>query len=137
LFGSLTSHGIEPRAAVVGYRRPQPPADFMAKQLLEYRMLFEKVQPGETANPGKLGLRSKLGGAPDWDQGDETPQCPHCQKEMSFIGQIDSIEHDEAHNPHRVDCLSDDQEYMMGDVGLIYVFFCFECLQPTAVFQCG
>ena len=56
---------------------------------------------------------------------------------MTFIGQIDSIEHDEAHNPHRVDCLSVDQEYMMGDVGLIYVFFCFECLQPAAVFQCG
>ncbi|MGA2501185.1 MAG: hypothetical protein ABSH20_25890 [Tepidisphaeraceae bacterium] len=109
----------------------------MARQLREYRMLFERVPAGEAAGSGKLGLRSKLGGTPDWDQSDETPQCPHCNGEMVFIGQIDSIEHDAKHNPHRVDCLSDEQQYMMGDVGLIYVFFCFECLQPSAVFQCG
>jgi hypothetical protein len=109
----------------------------MAQQLREYRMLFEKMSSGKAAHSGQLGIRSKLGGVPDWEQGDETPRCPHCQIEMTFIGQIDSIEHDESHNPHRVDVLSDDQQHMMGDVGLIYVFFCFGCLHPAAVFQCG
>jgi uncharacterized protein YwqG len=109
----------------------------MAKQLREYRMLFEKMPPGETADTAQLGLRSKLGGVPNWDQGDETPTCPDCQQEMVFIGQIDSIEHDSKRNPHRIDCLSKEQQYMMGDVGQIFVFFCFECLWPSAVFQCG
>lgn len=112
----------------------------MAKQLREYRMLFEKIAPDETADTAdtaELGLRSKLGGVPNWDQADETPSCPHCHQEMVFIGQIDSIEHDSKRNPHRVDCLSPDKHYMMGDVGQIFVFFCFECLYPAAVFQCG
>ena len=75
----------------------------MAKQLREYRMLFEMMPPGETADTAQLGLRSKLGGVPNWDQGDETPTCPDCQQEMIFIGQIDSIEHDSKRNPHRIE----------------------------------
>jgi hypothetical protein len=109
----------------------------MAKQLHQYRISFVRVPEGEAANSKTLGLRSKLGGVPDWDQGDETPHCPDCHIEMTFIGQLDSIEHDEKQNPHRVNCLSDDQKYMLGDVGLIYIFFCFDCLRPAAVFQCG
>lgn len=110
----------------------------MAKQLREYRITFEHLSPEGSAKPERLlGLRSKLGGAPDWDQSDETPECPHCDLVMTFIGQIDSIEHDAPNNPHRIDCLSPDQQFMMGDVGLIYVFFCFDCCHPAAVFQCG
>jgi len=56
---------------------------------------------------------------------------------MTFVAQIDSVEHDWASNPHRVDALSDDQKWMFGDVGMIYVFFCFDCLQPHAEFECG
>ena len=110
----------------------------MTKQLKEYRMLFEAVQKGENAiNLDLLGLRSKLGGKPDWEQYDETPSCPSCKSEMVFIGQIDSIEHDEEHNIHRIDCLSDNQEYILGDVGLIYIFLCFECLETKSIVQCG
>jgi hypothetical protein len=92
---------------------------------------------GETIDRNQLGLRSKLGGNPDWEQTDETPYCPHCKEELTFVGQIDSIEHDAPNNPHRVDSLSGDQDYMMGDVGLIYVFFCFDCCHSTTVFQCA
>jgi hypothetical protein len=109
----------------------------MAKELRQYRVSFERVPSGEAAHPGKLGLRSKLGGSPDWDQGKETPRCPDCRTEMTFVGQLDSIEHYEEYNPNRVHCLSPDQQYMMGDVGMIYLFFCFDCLRPKAVFQCG
>jgi len=110
----------------------------MSKTLREYRIRFERVAKGEqTIEPGVLGLRSKLGGEPTWDQADETPICPLCKETMSFVGQIDSIEHDSKDNPHRIDCLSGEQQFMFGDVGMIYVFFCFSCCQVKTVFQCG
>lgn len=100
-------------------------------------MTFERVSPGEDAVDGKSsGLQSKLGGAPHWIQQDETPSCPSCSQPMSFVGQIDSIEHDANNNPHRVDCIWGKSDYMFGDVGLIYVFFCFDCLTTQSVFQC-
>ena len=101
-------------------------------------MIFERVKPGERAvDPEDLGVRSKLGGKPDWDQTDETPNCPDCGEAMIFVAQIDSIEHESEDNPHSIDALSKDQQYMFGDVGMLYLFFCENCLQPAAVFQCG
>ena len=101
-------------------------------------MLFQRVADGESAvHPKQLGERSKLGGVPNWEQADETPECPNCAQEMTFIAQIDSIEQQSKTNPHSISELSKDQQYMFGDVGLIYVFFCFDCLQSRAVFQCG
>ncbi|MFB3894696.1 MAG: hypothetical protein ACE14V_00175 [bacterium] len=108
------------------------------KPLRQYEMQFIPIIEDKPVIEHKeLGLRSKLGGKPDWEQYDETPICPSCNEKMTFIGQIDSIEHDEPHNPHAVDCLSDDQRYMFGDVGIIYIFFCFDCLETISVFQCG
>jgi uncharacterized protein YwqG len=110
----------------------------MAEKLREYRMLFQRIQQDVPAiDADALGCRSKLGGEPDWDQDEEIPTCPSCGKEMTFVAQIDSIEHDEDHNPHRIDCLSPEQQYMFGDVGMIYVFFCKYCLETASVFQCG
>ena len=77
----------------------------MAKRryLNEYRVHIERVRPGERAvplgYPENLGLRTKLGGKPDWIQGDETPDCDSCGEPMYFVAQIDSIEHDSEHNP--------------------------------------
>jgi uncharacterized protein YwqG len=111
----------------------------MPEVLREYRIKFETVSEGEKAVPDRqqLGVRSKLGGAPDWDQSDEVPTCPACKEQMSFIAQIDSMEHDEEHNPHRINCLSNQQQYMFGDVGMIYVFMCFDCMKTVSVVQCG
>ncbi len=110
----------------------------MSEKLREYRIKFERVPQGEQAvDPDALGLRSKLGGEPTWDQFDETPKCPLCEEAMSFVGQIDSIEHDSKDNPNRIDCLSSEQQFMFGDVGIIYIFFCFSCCQVKTVFQCG
>ena len=107
------------------------------KTLREYKIEFKSVPTNKRkAKSKELGLRSKLGGFPDWEQSDETPKCPSCHKKMNFIGQIDSIEHDESHNPHAKDCLNGDQNFMFGDVGLIYVFFCFDCLETKSIFQC-
>jgi hypothetical protein len=104
--------------------------------LRAYRMLFERVDTTQSVDAvADLGLRSKLGGEPDWQQWAEWPNCRHCRKEMTFVGQLDSLEHDSESNPHRIDCLSDDQEYMFGDVGLIYIFFCFECTEAHTIVQ--
>src|SRR5437870_5543849 len=109
------------------------------RRLAEIRVTLQRVPPGERAVAGdhneSLGLRTKLGGEPDWIQYEETPTCPHCGRLMPFVAQIDSVEHDSDHNPLRRNCL-DDQDYMFGDVGMIYVFFCYDCCQPASVHQC-
>src|ERR1035437_7318005 len=111
----------------------------MPEILREYRMKFEKVPAGEKAVPDrkKLGIRSKLGGEPTWCQSPEVPECPACKKPMSFIARLDSIEHDAEYNPHAIDCMSDQQQYLFGDVGMLYVFMCFDCMETKSVVQCG
>ena len=111
----------------------------MAKKTLRgYRILFEREDsPPDPDAEVDCRLRSKLGGDPDWEQEAEVPACPHCSAEMTFVGQLDSMEHDWRTNPHRIDCLSGDQQYMFGDVGLIYIFFCSDCTEARAVVQCG
>lgn len=110
-----------------------------ARQLPEIRVILQRVPPSKRAvlldYPDNLGLRTKFGGEPDWIQGDETPRCDFCGELMTFIAQIDSIEHDNRHNPPRRDCLGH-KDYMFGDVGMIYVFYCFECGQPACLMQC-
>jgi hypothetical protein len=86
--------------------------------------------------PEHLGLRTKLGGEPDWIQDFDVPACPQCDKDMTFVAQIDSIEHDSQLNPLRRPAVSK-KDYMFGDVGMIYVFFCFNCLTTQSVFQCA
>ena len=107
--------------------------------LREYRIRFEKVAKGKRAvpDPMRLGVRSKLGGKPDWVQYPEIPKCPECKRRMTFVAQIDSMEHDEKHNPNAIDCMSDRQQYMYGDVGMIYVFMCYSCMTTQSVVQCG
>lgn len=56
---------------------------------------------------------------------------------MTFVAQLDSIEHDDRANPHAVDCLSDEQQYVFGDVGMIYVFACLSCNETQSVMQSG
>jgi hypothetical protein len=118
------------------------------RQLPEFRVTLTRLKPGEQAFPNARtvgdpryddgGQRTKLGGSPTYEQGEQPPPtCPSCGKLMTFVAQIDSVEHDAPHNPHRVHCLSTAQQWMFGDVGMIHVFFCFECCQPMATFECG
>mgnify|MGYP003970140105 FL=1 len=101
----------------------------MVKTLQQYKVTLEKAEDSAIdSDSKKLGQKTKLGGKPDWIQtqggSDNNESCPSCKKEMSFIAQIDSFEND-----------SDKQEYMFGDVGMIYVFFCFECTESKSVVE--
>lgn len=86
----------------------------------EFRVRLEPAT--ETCPPSDLrdvGERTKFGGNPDWIQGDETPLCTSCGSEMQFVAQIDSIGGD----------------YMFSDAGMLYVFYCNECNNATALLQ--
>lgn len=69
--------------------------------------------------PKKIGTRFKLGGKPDWIQRPERVTCKSCKKEMSFYGQLDSINDD----------------IIIGDSGMIYVFYCFDCIETKSIVQ--
>ena len=118
------------------------------ERLREYRVSLTRCSPGESAIPPDyretrgIGTATKLGGEPDWVQGDESPKCPCCNQTMTFVAQIDSLEHIPAEKGQVLDiqsisALRRDQQWMFGDVGMIYVFFCFDCFETRSVFQCG
>lgn len=65
-----------------------------------------------------IGQRHQLGGSPAFIQGDATPVCS-CDKQMSFYAQLDSI----------------NDEFVLADCGMIYVFVCFDCYQTASVLQ--
>jgi uncharacterized protein YwqG len=94
--------------------------------LRELKIAFSKTTD-KIEYPDNLGKRSKLGGSPDWIQESEKVICSKCKKPMEFVGQIDSMDYTGEIEP--------EPEYMFGDVGMIYVFFCFECLVTKSVYQ--
>jgi len=67
----------------------------------------------------EIGKRFFLGGDPSWIQEEVDITCDECQKPMTFYGQLDSINDD----------------IIIGDCGLIYVFICFECLTSKSIVQ--
>jgi len=60
--------------------------------------------------PDQIGTRHKLGGAPDFLQGEDWPKCPDCGEKMTFYAQLDSI----------------NDEFCIADCGMIYVFVCLD-----------
>lgn len=70
---------------------------------------------------GQVGKRHQLGGEPTFLQAPEWPHCPGCHEPMSFYGQLDSLNDD----------------YVLADCGMIYVFVCFNDYEVRAVLQSG
>jgi hypothetical protein len=66
-----------------------------------------------------VGDRNKLGGAADFLQGAEYPECDSCGGRMNFYAQLDSL----------------NDEFIIADCGMIYVFVCFECIETKAIIQ--
>lgn len=67
----------------------------------------------------EIGNRNKIGGKPKWIQNEEIVKCDDCGKEMTFYGQLDSI----------------NDEYCIADCGIIYVFICFDCNKSKSIIQ--
>jgi len=86
------------------------PADDRARQLIDFKWA-----------PDEVGKRHKLGGAPDFIQPIEWPICTICHDRMSFYAQLDSL----------------NDEFILADCGLIYVFVCFDDNEVATVLQSG
>ncbi|HEY8259790.1 MAG TPA: hypothetical protein VIG55_01140 [Methylosinus sp.] len=67
---------------------------------------------------GEIGKRHRLGGRPDFILSPNTPKCS-CGKEMTFYAQIDSI----------------NDEFVLADCGIVFVFVCFDCIETKSVLQ--
>jgi hypothetical protein len=94
----------------------------MPVQFPEYGVILEPGSPSNPAvplpYPDNLGMRTKLGGMPDWIQGAEVPCCSNCTQPMSFVAQIDSLAYS---------AIDPTNTYMFGDVGMLYLFYCVDC----------
>jgi hypothetical protein len=132
-FGKLPQWFEPESVESIRARIPVPP-------LREIRVELVELGIGEKAldEYPSHGRRTKLGGEPTWIHGDDTPICPSCDNEMTFVGQIDSFDHVER--PASVESKAErgdaTEVYMFGDVGIIYVFFCFDCNETKSIFQC-
>jgi hypothetical protein len=113
--------------------RPIKPAP-----LREYKVQITPCPPGEPAvsdpdEPENDGLKTKFGGEPDWIQSEEWQHCPGCKSPMTFVAQIDSFEMESRENPNARK--AGEQDFMFGDVGMIYVFYCVSCATSASVVQ--
>jgi hypothetical protein len=77
-----------------------------------------QLQPFQWASP-EVGNRHQLGGTPSFLQKANIPTCPICRKEMTFYAQLDSI----------------NDEFIIADCGMIYVFVCFDCNSVVSFIQ--
>ncbi|MBN2894051.1 MAG: hypothetical protein JXL97_19430 [Bacteroidales bacterium] len=92
-----------------------PPFKLIAEPLNEEA---KKLPPFKWADD-EIGKRHQLGGKPQFIQNAEIPICPECKKQMTFYGQLDSI----------------NDEFIIADCGMIYVFLCFECNESKSIIQ--
>lgn len=101
-----------------------------------YRVTIVPAAEAGPVGPKDRGRRTKFGGIPDELQppGQSGVTCPGRQKRMSLVGQVDSFEFNGKDNPN---CKNyGDERFMFGDVGMIHVWFCFDCLEPLATMDC-
>lgn len=66
-----------------------------------------------------VGNRHRLGGEPSFMQGAHYPECDACGEVMAFYGQLDSI----------------NDEFILADAGLVFVFVCFDCYTSKSFIQ--
>jgi hypothetical protein len=90
-----------------------------------FRLRPEPLSPAAEALPGfewaghDVGERHQLGGDPHWLQGNATPLCRECGERMTFYGQLDSLNDD----------------IVIADCGIVYVFVCFNDYSAAAIVQ--
>ena len=78
--------------------------------------------------------RTSLGGEPVWEQNEDHPVCPDCDKNMTLVFQLDSLAQ-LSNNMNVGISISDD--YAFGDVGIVRFFRCADCNKFDANWECG
>jgi hypothetical protein len=92
-----------------------------------FRLVAEPLNEDAAALPGfawagpEVGRRHRLGGEPPALLPSEQPRCPSCGHTMTFYAQLDSL----------------NDEIMLADCGLLYVFVCFGCCTTTSLIHSG
>lgn len=95
------------------------------KQIPPFRLVPEPLTEEAAELPGfkwaaaEVGKRHQLGGEPTFIQSADYPPCVDCGATMTFYGQLDSI----------------NDEYILADAGLVFVFVCFDCFTTTSFVQ--
>jgi hypothetical protein len=92
-----------------------PPFRLKAEPLNEEAANLPKFEWAEA----DVGTRHKLGGEPDFIQRESWPKCPDCAEQMTFYAQLDSI----------------NDAFCIADVGMIFVFVCFDCYSVQTLIQ--
>jgi hypothetical protein len=92
-----------------------PPFKLVAQPLNEEAAKLPKFKWASE----EVGKRHQLGGKPQFLQNENWPDCPCCKNKMSFYGQLDSI----------------NDEFLLADCGIVYVFVCFECNETKSFIQ--
>ena len=96
-----------------------PPVDIPA-----VRLRPEAIEPdtplGVPSAGSDVGFRHQLGGEPAF-QPAAWPVCTGCQLEMTFYGQLDTINAD----------------VVLADVGVVLVFVCFDCYESASMVMCS
>jgi Domain of unknown function (DUF1963) len=93
-----------------------PPYRLVPRPLDE---LARSKPPGFKWAKPPAGEHHRIGGHPDFIQKEQHPRCPSCENALTFYAQLDSL----------------NDEFVLGDVGMIYVFVCFDCLEVRALLQ--
>ena len=95
------------------------------KSILPFKLVPQPLSGAAAALPKfkyageEMGTRHQLGGDPNFLQPADWPACPSCKKHMTFYAQLDSI----------------NDEFCIGDCGMIYVFVCLHCLEVHSFVQ--
>ncbi len=95
--------------------RTIPPFKLIPKPLTEEA----RAMPQFKWAPPEVGTRHQLGGEPTFIQKTDWPACSSCGQKMTFYAQLDSINDD----------------VILADCGLIYVFVCFDCYTTISILQ--
>jgi hypothetical protein len=110
---------------LVPQRPPRRPAfRDPAPSIPPFRLVAEPLDDEAAALPGfawaaagaEVGRRHRLGGEPTHLAAADHPHCPDCGRAMTFYAQLDSL----------------NDELVLADAGLLYVFVCFTCHTSTA-----
>jgi hypothetical protein len=86
---------------------------------------------GKEIDPG----RTSIGGSPVWEQHEDHPVCPECDRNMTLVFQLDSLAQLSKNQKAGVNISRDD--YAFGDVGIVRFFRCIDCNRFDANWECG